>query len=291
MRVTLNVILRGVFGASGVELDDLRRLVPKWVTLGSRLAVLPMPSRNYGRYSPWGRLVELHRAFESVVDRLIDRANTDPHFDQRTDTLALMLRSRYDDGSAMSRPDIADELLTLVAAGHETTAATLAWAFERISRHPDVLSKLVEEAVTEDNEFRQATIREVQRSRTIIDFSGRHVQAPILELGPWRIPKGYSVMVSISQIHRDPDSFPNPERFDPNRFVGTESNTFAWLPFGGGTRRCIGAAFANTEMDVLLRTVLRHFTIETTERPGEKWHSRGVAFVPKKGGQIVVHRR
>jgi len=98
-------------------------------------------------------------------------------------------------------------------------------------------------------------------------------------------------MVSISQLHRDPASFPNPERFDPNRFVGTESNTFAWLPFGGGTRRCIGAAFANTEMDVLLRTVLRHFTIETTERPGEKWHSRGVAFVPKKGGQIVVHRR
>jgi cytochrome P450 len=110
-------------------------------------------------------------------------------------------------------------------------------------------------------------------------------------LGQWRIPKGYSVMVSIGQLHANTDEFPDPDRFDPQRFVGNRPNTFAWIPFGGGTRRCVGAAFANMEMDIVLRTVLRHFTIETTSKPDEKWHSRGVAFTPKKGGRVTVSRR
>ncbi len=208
--------------------------------------------------------------------------------------LSLFLRSTYEDGSKMTRGEIGDELLTLLAAGHETTASTLAWAFERISRHPEVLSRLVAEADTEDNAYRQATILEVQRNRTVIDFSGRHVAVPTYELGDWRVPQGYSVMVSLNQLHENREMFPpDPERFDPQRFLDAKPNTFAWVPFGGGTRRCIGAAFANMEMDVVLRTVLRHFTIATTAAPGgEKWHSRGVAFTPpKKGGRVVVHRR
>ena len=139
MRITLNAILRAVFGADGAQLDDLRRIIPPWATLGSRLAVLPTPSRTYGRYSPWGRLAEYRRQYDEVVGRLIDQVKADPNFDDRDDVLALLLRSTYEDGSAMSRQDIGDELLTLLAAGHETTAATLGWAFERISRHPEVL--------------------------------------------------------------------------------------------------------------------------------------------------------
>ena len=291
MRITLNVILRAVFGAAGAELDELRRIIPPWVTLGSRLAILPKPSRKYGRYSPWGRLAEWRRKYDVVIDKLIADERADPHFEKRTDILALMLRSSYDDGSSMSRKDIGDELLTLLAAGHETTAATLGWAFERLSRHPDVLAALVEEADTDDNELRQATILEVQRAKTVIDGAGRHVYAPVYQLGEWAIPRGYSIVVSISQIHANADVFPEPERFDPQRYIGTKPPTFAWIPFGGGTRRCVGAAFANMEMDVVLRTVLRHFTIETTTAPGEKWHARGVAFTPKNGGRIVVHRR
>ena len=291
MRITLNSILRAVFGADGAELDELRRLIPPWVTLGSRLAAIPQPSRNLGRFSPWGRLAAKRRQYDVVVDRLIQLAQADPNFDDRTDVLALLLRSNYEDGAAMSRKDIGDELLTLLAAGHETTGATLGWVFERISRHPAVLSALVAEAATDDNEFRQATILEVQRARTVIDFVGRRVLAPMLELGEWRIPRGYSIVVSISQIHANAESFPDPGRFDPNRFVGARPNTYSWVPFGGGTRRCVGAAFANMEMDVVLRTVLRQFTIETTCAPGEKWHSRGVAFTPKRGGRVVVRRR
>lgn len=289
MRITLNVILRAVFGAEGVELEYLRRLIPGWVKLGSRLATLPQPSRTYGRYSPWGRLAESHRKFDDIVDTLIEKAEADPRFDERTEILALMLRSRYDDGSPMSRREISDELLTLVAAGHETTASTLAWAFERLRRHPDIVAALADEADGDDNELRQATILEVQRARTVIDFAGRHVAAPIFELGEWRIPQGYSIVVSISQLHEN--SFADPDRFDPYRFVGNRPPTFAWVPFGGGTRRCIGAAFANTEMDVVLRTVLRQFTIDSTTDPGEKVHSRGVAYTPKRGGRVVLRRR
>ncbi|MGB6207638.1 cytochrome P450 [Mycobacterium sp.] len=291
MRITLNAILRAVFGAEGAELDELRRILPPWVTLGSRLAILPKPPRTFGRYSPWGRLAEWRRKYDVVLDRLIAAERADPHFEDRNDVLALMLRSTYEDGSAMSRKDIGDELLTLLAAGHETTAATLGWAFERLSRHPDVLAALVAEADAQDNALRQATILEVQRSRTVIDFAGRHVYVPVYELGDWAIPRGSSILVSIARMHANPEVFPEPDRFDPQRFIGTKPPSFAWIPFGGGARRCVGAVFANMEMDVVLRTVLRHFTIETTTAPGEKYHSRGVAYTPKHGGKIAVHRR
>jgi len=291
MRITLNAILRAVFGAEGAELDELRRLIPPWVTLGSRLAALPKPRRTYGRYSPWGRLREWRRRYDVIIDRLIDAERADPNFAERTDVLALMLRSTYDDGSVMSRKDIADELLTLLAAGHETTAATLGWAFERLSRHADVLRALVEEADAGGHELRQAAILEVQRVRTVIDFAARHVYPPTYQLGEWVVPQGNSILVCISQIHGNPEVFPDPERFDPQRYLGNKPPAAAWIPFGGGTRRCVGAAFANMEMDVVLRTVLRHFTIETTTAPGERWHSRGVAFTPKDGGRVVVHRR
>ena len=291
MHITLNAILRAVFGADGAELDELRRLIPPWVTLGSRLAAMPKPKRNYGRYSPWGRLEEWRRQYDLIVDKLIDAERADPNFADRTDVLALMMRSTYDDGSVMSRKDIGDELLTLLAAGHETTAATLGWAFERVSRHPDLLAALVDEAENDGSELRQATILEVQRARTVIDFAARSVFPPVYQLGEWVIPRRDSILVSIGQIHDNPDVFPDPERFDPQRYIGGKPSAFAWVPFGGGTRRCVGAAFANMEMDVVLRTVLRHFSIETTTAPGEQWHCRGVAYTPKDGGRIVVRRR
>lgn len=290
MRITLNVILRTVFGAEDAELDELRRIVPPFATLGSRLMALPRPPVKLGRYSPWGRLAEYHRRFDQTVGVLIDKALADPKLDERTDVLAMMLRSRYDDGTAMSRRELTDELLTLVAAGHETTGSTLAWAFERLCRHPDILSKLAAEAQTDDNQLRQATILEVQRVRTVIDFAGRHVATPDFQLGEWHVPQGYSIIVSILLLHADPVAFPDPERFDPYRFVGQRPPTFSWLAFGGGARRCIGATFANTEMDIVLRTVLRHFTIEPSTKPDEKIHARGIAYTPKQGGRIVLHR-
>lgn len=290
-RITLNVILRAVFGAEGDDFDELRQVIVPWAKLGARLSTLPMPARTYGRYTPWGRLAQWRRKYDAIIDRVIDKAQAATELEGRNDILSLMLRSSYDDGSAMSREDIRDDLLTLLVAGHETTATTLAWVFERLSRHPEVLAALVEEADTDENELRHAAIYEVQRTRSVIDFSGRRVRAPVFELGDYAIPQGYSIVVSLSQCHANSEAFPDPGRFDPQRYIAGRPSPFAWIPFGGGTRRCAGAPFAKMEMNVVLRTVLRHLTIESTTAPAEKLRAGGLGFLPKDGGRVVVRRR
>lgn len=291
MRITLNVILRAVFGAAGAELERLRELLPRMVTVGSRLAVLPVPGGDWGRWSPWGRFRRMRREYDTIIERLIAAARGDDNLDERDDILALLLQSRYDDGSAMSHAQIADQLLGLLAAGHETTATTLAWAFERIRRHPAVLAELASEVDAGGSELRQATITEVQRDRPVIDLVARRVLADRFELGRWTLPRGETVVVSIALIHRDESLFPEPHVFDPQRFVGTKPDLYQWIPFGGGTRRCLGAAFANMEMDVVLRTVLRDVSLVPTTGRSERWHSRGVANAPRDGGRIVARRR
>ena len=291
MRVTLNAILRAVFGADGADLAELRALLPAMVKLGSRLAALPMPRAALGRWSPWGRALGYRREYDAIIDRMIAAARQDPQLDERNDVLALMLQSRYDDGSGMSRDEIADQLLTLLTAGHETTATTLAWAVERLRRHPAVLRRLAAEADAGGSELREATILEVQRVRPVIDRTARQVRAPSLRLGRWTLPQGQVVLVSIYLIHHDEALFPGARRFDPDRFAGSRPDTHQWIPFGGGARRCIGASFAHMEMNVVLRTLLRDFTLEPTSGPGERWHSRGIAYCPAKGGRAVVRRR
>jgi cytochrome P450 len=291
MRITLNVILRAVFGAEGKELDELRELLPAFVKLGSRLAVVPIPRGRFGRLNPWVRFDRYRRDYDAVVDRLIDTAEADPRLADRDDILAMMLQARYDDGSRMTRSQISDQLLTLLTAGHETTATTLAWAVERLRRHPDVLRRLVDEADAGGSQLREAAIWEVQRVRPVIDVTGRQVRADSMQLGRWTLPKGQMVIVSIFLIHDNEELFPNARRFDPDRFLGDRPDNYTWIPFGGGTRRCIGAAFAHLEMNVVLRTLLRDFELVPTRAQGERWHSRGVAYAPGKGGRAVVRRR
>ncbi|SDZ42515.1 hypothetical protein SAMN05444365_11522 [Micromonospora pattaloongensis] len=291
MRITLNVILRAVFGAEGAEFARLRELLPAMITLGSRLAVVPVPAVDWGRWSPWGRFWAMRREYDAVVERLITTAERDDRLDERDDILAMLMQSRYHDGSPMSRSEIADELLTLLAAGHETTATTLAWAVERIRRHPTVLRDLVTEVDAGGRTLREATIVEVQRTRPVIDLVGRQVKAETFQLGRWTIPQGYAVLVSIALIHDDEALFPDARAFDPSRFVDAKPDLYQWIPFGGGTRRCVGAAFATMEMDVVLRTLLREFTVEPTTEPDERWRSRGIANAPAGGGRVIVRRR
>ena len=141
-RITLNVMLRAVVGADGEELARLREMLPPAIRLGSNLVLMPVPQWDWGRASPYGRFRQYRREYDSIVDRLIDKARADPDLDTRDDVLALMLRSSYDDGSSMTRAEIADELIAFLAAGHETTATTLAWIVERIQRHPVLLNVL-----------------------------------------------------------------------------------------------------------------------------------------------------
>ncbi|MFI5585361.1 cytochrome P450 [Amycolatopsis sp. NPDC051758] len=279
MRITLNAILRAVFGAEGAEFAELRELLPPFVTLGSRLAVVPISKK--GRFSPWRRFERMRREYDTIVDRLIAKARPDGD-----DVLAMMLQTRYDDGTGLSREEISDQLLTLLTAGHETTATTLAWAVERLRRHPAVMR-----AIAEDDKLLDATILEVQRTRPVIDLTARQVKQDGFQLGRWTLPKGYAVLVSIALIHDDDAVFPHAATFDPHRFAGARPDLYQWIPFGGGTRRCLGAAFATMEMTVVLRTLLRDFTLVPTTEPDERWHSRGVAYAPAKGGRAVVRRR
>jgi cytochrome P450 len=201
------------------------------------------------------------------------------------------VQSRNDDGSPMSHSEIADQLITRLTAGHETTATTLAWAVERLRRHPAVLSRLAAEVDAGGSQLREAAILEVQRVRPVVNRTARQVRAPSMRLGPWTLPQGTLVVVSIILVHDNEDLFPGARNFDTDRFAGGKPGTYEWIPFGGGTRRCLGAAFAAMEMNVVLRTLLRDFTLEPTAGRDERWHSRGIAFAPGKGGRAVVHRR
>lgn len=290
MRITLNAILRAVFGADGAALDELRELLPRAVEIGSRLVVLPrFVRRDFGPRSPGGAMRRYRERYDQIIRELIAAARNDPAFDDRADVLSLMLRARYDDGSAISDRHIADELLTLLTAGHETTATTLAWLVERVRRHPELLDRLTAEVDAGGSELQQATIWEVQRVRPVIDGTSRRTLQRI-RLGQWVIPENHVVMVSIAMAHANRDRFADPSEFDPGRF-GAAPDNYAWIPFGGGIRRCIGAAFANMEMTVTLRTLLREFAFEPTTEPGERYHSRGVANAPGAGGRAVVYRR
>lgn len=291
MRITLNAILRAVFGAQGAALEELRELLPVMVLRSSRLVVLPpVARRDFGPLSPGARVRKLRDRYDRIIAGLIADARSDPDLQDRSDVLALLLAARYDDGSAISDDHIADELLTLLAAGHETTATTLAWTVERLRRHPDLLARLAEEVDAGDTELTQATIFEVQRTRPVVGGTARMTRERIT-LGQWVIPKATVVVVSIGAAHASASNYEEPQRFDPDRFIGNPPDNYSWIPYGGGVRRCIGAAFANMEMTVTLRTLLREFEFGTTTAPGERPHSRGVASAPADGGRIVVYRR
>lgn len=290
-RITLNVILRAVFGAEGDELARLRALLPAAIGLGSTLTLIPVPQWDCGRWSPWGRLNAYRREYDAIVDGVIDRALADPALHARDDVLALMLQSRYDDGSAMTRAEIADQLITLLSAGHETTATTLAWAIERLQRHPRLLDRLVDDLDGGSDQLLNAVIFETQRTRPVIDVTFRQVKASTLQIGPWTVPRGQTVVASIGLLHADEKVFPNADRFDPDRFVEQPPNPAEWIPYGGGTRRCIGAAFAAMEMRVVLRTLLSHYVIRPSNARDERPRSRGVAIAPARGARVRVLSR
>lgn len=289
-RITLRVILRAVFGAEGAELSDLEELLPRLTALGQRLVTVPVLRRDFGRFSPGGRYQKMRSRYDEIVHALIDERLADPQLGERIDILALMLAPLRETGDQVNHGELADELLTLLVAGHETTASSLAWTVERLRRHPEVLRRLEREAEGESSTLRTATILEVLRVRPVIDLTGRTVMKPF-ELGEWRLPPGVRVLTHIGTVHADDRFHPDASRFDGDRYVDSKPATYAWIPFGGGLRRCIGAAFAQFEMDVVIRTMVRHFELEPTDAPGESFSFRGVAYAPAKGGVGVVRRR
>jgi cytochrome P450 len=290
MRLTLEIILRTVIGAEGTHLDRLRELMPRLADLGTRLAVSPIT--DHGRsWGAWARYRRMRQEYDEVAFDLIESVRADPNLSDRDDVLAMLIQSEYDDGETMSNQEIADELLTLLGAGHETTANTLAWAVERLTRHPAIMDRLITDVDRGEGGLLSATILEVQRTRPVIADVLRKVVAPTMALGEWTIPQGHQIWVAIDFVHQDEAVFPDPEKFDPDRFVNARPGTYSWIPFGGGTRRCIGAAFADLEMNVVLRTLFQNYELSATYAPDEKWASRGLSWTPSRGGRVVCHRR
>jgi cytochrome P450 len=289
-RLTLKIILRAVIGAEGTHLDRLREVMPPLADLGARLAVSPITDRGRS-WGSWARYHRMRKEYDEVAFDLIDSVRADPNLSDREDVLAMLVQSLYDDGQSMSNQEIADELLTMLGAGHETTANTLAWAVERLTRHPEIMDRLMTEIDRGESELLSATVLEVQRTRPVIADLLRKVVAPTMDLGEWTIPQGQQIWVAVDLVHQDETVFPDAEKFDPDRFLGARPGTYSWIPFGGGTRRCIGAAFADLEMNVVLRTLFKNYELSPTYAPDEKWASRGVSWTPSRGGRVVSHRR
>jgi cytochrome P450 family 138 len=289
-RITLRAILRAVFGAEGAQLQTLEQLIPQWTALGARVSLSPELRRNLGPWAPWPKFQKLRLRIDEVLHRLIAIAKADPDLESRADVLALMVQARHEDGTPMSNAELCDELVTMLVAGHETTSNTLSWAMERLRRHPRIVERLAAEVDAGGKALREATIREVQRTRPVIAFAGRYARKPF-ELGGYRLPVGTRILIAACLTHYDPQLFSSPDRFDPDRFLDTLPDTYAWIPFGGGIRRCIGATFAHMEMDVVLRVLLERVELAPSSAPAERWAFRGVVWAPSKGGQTMVRRR
>jgi cytochrome P450 len=288
--ITLRVVLRAVFGAEGAELAELETLLPPLTAVGQRLVTAKFLRRDLGRWSPGGRFQAMRSRYDRIVERLLEQHLSDAELDKRVDILALMLRSLQDAGEEINHSEVADELLALLVAGHETTSSSLAWTVDRLRRHTDVLRGLEDEAKGDSSTLRAATILEVQRHRPVITGSSRVAVKPF-QLGRWRLPPGTLIVMAGSIMQADERFHAHAKSFDPERYVDRKPDTYSWIPFGGGTRRCLGAAFALFEMDVVLRTMLRHFELLPTNEKEERESFRGVAFAPAKGGMGRIRRR
>lgn len=289
--ITLRAILRTIFGATGPELARLEDLIPRAVNIGAAMVQLKFAQRDWGPYSPWGRFLRLRHEARLQLDNLIAAARQDPELAERTDVLSALVQATHEDGSPMSDEEIYDQLNTLMIAGHETTATTLAWCVERLRRNPEALAKLTDEALGGDEStYREAVFREVLRARPTVTMAVRYVVKPYV-LDGWELPVGTRIALHPGLVQYEPSHFPEPERFRPERFIDAKPEPFTWIPFGGGIRRCIGASFAQMEVDVVLRTMLRKVELlPTADRP-ESWRFRGVTFVPSRGGRARVMRR
>jgi cytochrome P450 len=289
-RITMRAILRAVFGAQGPVLEELERLLPRMTERGSALSIVPWMQKDLGRYSPWGNFLRLRARIDGLLDGLIEEARHDPNVTERVDVLAMLVQAKYEDGEPMGNAEIRDQLVTMLAAGHETTAASLGWAMERLRRNPQVLAKLVADIDAGGTEYLAATVREVQRVRPVIMFTSRLVKKPF-QLGGYLLQPGMRIAIGGGATHFDERLFPSAREFMPERFIGVKPGTYSWLPFGGGVRRCPGATFAHMEMEVVLRTILRTYELVPTNAKPEHWKFRGIAYAPRENGQTMVRRR
>jgi cytochrome P450 family 135 len=290
--ITLDVILRAVFGV-----EDADRLEGLSASLVEILAASASPKAiGYALPAtrglpPFRRIGEMRDRADELLYAEIAEHRRHPDLAEREDILSMLLTARFDDGSEMDDRELRDQLMTLLLAGHETTATGLAWAFDLLLHNPNTLERLEAELATGGHEYLDAVIDEALRLRPVVPFTGRLLREDS-ELGGYEMPSGTVILAGIYLAHTRADNFPEPFAFRPERFLGDNPpDTYSWIPFGGGTRRCIGAAFAELEMRVAIETILGAVTLRAASPELEKPVRRNVTLSPANGTRVIAADR
>ena len=287
--LTFEVICRAVFGVTEPErVERLRQALLPIMDTGVGVIFLPLSlRREMGGFGPWGKLQKRLRHADAHLYAEIERRRGATDLEERTDVLSLLLRARDEEGRPMSDIELRDELMTMLAAGHETTATGLAFAFDLLLHNPDKLARLRDELASGDDAYLNAVVTESLRLRPVIDASERTLTKP-RTLGGYDLPPGIRVYPGIALIHRREDLYPQADVFRPERFLDVGAESYSWLPFGGGIRRCIGAALAQAEMAEVIRCVIQRVELQPMRSELEPVVLRGITLAPRHGTRVRV---
>jgi cytochrome P450 len=295
--ITLDVIMAGIFGIEGkpergTPEHGLRQTIRYLVNASTKPQAQIGELMNIGRDEAIGPMKLGLNALDKRVYAVIEGRRRDSHLEDRRDILSLLLQARSEEGEALTDKELRDELLVLVLAGHETTANSLAWAWERLTRTPDAQAALLDAVRSGDGAEDQieATIIETMRSRPVIPIIGRRVAVP-WQLGEYAVRADSPVVMSILLVHHREDLYPRPFDFVPERWLGRKPGTYEWIPFGGGIRRCLGAALAMAEQRVVLEAMARRLDLEAEDPAPERALHRNVTMIPSRGARVVIRSK
>lgn len=308
--ITLDIILRTVFGVEeGATLNDLRQALYSMLSAGTKSKTINFVGRDgkvpleafqlaLGRFSPWGRIARLIAEVDRILLAEIARRRKDVDKD-RNDVLSLLMAAKDEQGRGLSDQELRDEMMTLLVAGHETTATSLSWLFWRLTQNPEVQERLRAEilAAAKDGKvpperigelkYLDAVIKETLRLNPIIPFVARWIVSPLTIAGR-ELPAGVMAVPCIYLTHRRPDLWPDPEKFDPDRFLDKRLTGNEYFPFGGGSRRCIGMAFAMYEIKIIAAQTLCRLKLKATPGYRAEIVRRGITFCPSEGMPVLV---
>jgi cytochrome P450 family 135 len=293
--VTLEVIMRAIFGVrEGERLEHLRTLLRALTSWASARHVFMFAVFGSTPLGPRiaRRLNAVLRPIHALLDEEIAERRRAPDLHERDDVFSLLLQARDGDASPLSDAELRDELVTLLLAGHETSATALAWTVERLLRHPAVLRRVQEEVASEGAHapYLDAVVKETLRLRPIVPIVARRLAAPFTLRGR-TLPTGVEIAPCIYLTHRRADVYPDPLRFRPERFLEQPAGTYTWIPFGGGVRRCLGASFAMLEIKVVLSAIVRGTDLFPAAPEPERIRRRAITYAPRRGAAVVLARR
>jgi cytochrome P450 len=289
--ITLDVIMAAVFGVGEERREELRERLVRILSVTNSPLAVGLTMRRVRRLPPLRKIVRAVEEVDGLLAAEIAARRADSAIGQRDDILSLLIEARFDDGERMSDLELRDQLMTLLMAGHETTATALAWTFDLLFRNPAVRDRLRAELATADGDYLEAVLAESLRVRPVVPFTGRELRQGG-SYGGYQLPEGAVVMAGIYLAQTNPDEYPDPQAFRPERWLeSAPPESFANIPFGGGTRRCLGAAFAQMEMRVVLRELLASAELEPADPEPERPIRRNVTLSPRRGTRAVLGAR